>query len=98
MENIYEWAKIAVAVTAIITPISILVGKWMNHGKRIAKCEENNTSICKSLNQLLKENKIVITGVLACLQGLKEQGCNGTVTTSIDLINDFINETAHKEI
>ena len=98
MENVYDIAKWIIAVTTIATPIIVLVRKWMNHDKRIEACEKNNESICKSLNQVLAENKIQIVGILACLEGLKEQGCNGAVTYSIELIKNFINDTAHKEI
>lgn len=37
-----------------------------------------------------------IYGVLACLMGLKEQGCNGPVTDAIHAIEKHINKQAHK--
>lgn len=86
------------AIMAIATPITILIKKWLDHDKRIEKCEQNHNSICENLNQVMKENRIQICGILACLEGLREQGCNGKVTESIRLINEFINESAHKEI
>lgn len=98
MENVYDIAKWIAAVSIIATPIIALVRKWMLHDKRIEVCEKQSENICKSLNQMLAENKIQIAGILACLEGLREQGCNGAVTRSIVLINDFINDTAHKEI
>lgn len=45
----------------------------------------------------MKEEMCLLTyGVLACLQGLKEQGCNGSVTAAIDKIEKHINQEAHK--
>ena len=45
----------------------------------------------------MKEEQTVLThGVLACLKGLKEQGCDGPVTEAIEQIEDFINKRAHK--
>lgn len=45
----------------------------------------------------MKEEMCLLTyGVLACLQGLKEQGCNGPVTAAIDKIEKHINQEAHK--
>ena len=35
-------------------------------------------------------------GVLACLKGLKEQGCNGPVTEAIQTIEKHLNVEAHK--
>ena len=36
-------------------------------------------------------------GILACLKGLKEQGCNGPVTEAIDKIEKHINKQAHDQ-
>lgn len=35
-------------------------------------------------------------GVLACLKGLKEQGCDGPVIDAIERIEEHINKQAHK--
>ena len=35
-------------------------------------------------------------GVLACLKGLKEQGCNGPVTAAINKIETHLNQRAHE--
>ena len=44
----------------------------------------------------LKEDQAILTvGVLACLKGLKEQGCNGPVTEAINKIETHLNERAH---
>lgn len=45
----------------------------------------------------MKEEMCLLTyGVLACLKGLKEQGCNGPVTEAIGKIEKFMNKEAHK--
>lgn len=45
----------------------------------------------------MKEEMCLLTyGVLACLKGLKEQGCNGPVTVAIDKIEKHMNQEAHK--
>jgi hypothetical protein len=45
----------------------------------------------------LKEEQGLLTyGVLACLKGLKEQGCNGPVTEAIRRIEAYINRKAHE--
>lgn len=36
-------------------------------------------------------------GILACLKGLQEQGCNGPVTEAIDKFEKFINKRAHDQ-
>ena len=47
--------------------------------------------------QAIKEEQaILVYGVLACLKGLQEQGCNGPVTKAIDKLEKHLNLTAHK--
>ena len=48
------------------------------------------------ISAIKEEQSILTKGVLACLKGLKEQGCNGPVTEAIKQIEDHINEEAHK--
>lgn len=45
----------------------------------------------------IKEEQCLLTyGVLACLKGLSEQGCNGPVTEAINKIERHINKSAHR--
>lgn len=47
--------------------------------------------------KLIKEEQTVLVyGILACLKGLKEQGCNGPVTEAINLIEKHLNKEAHR--
>lgn len=46
----------------------------------------------------LKEEQCLLTyGILACLKGLKEQGCNGPVTEAVDKIEKHLNKKAHDQ-
>ena len=45
---------------------------------------------------LKAEQCLLIRGVLACLKGLKEQGCNGPVTEAIQKIEKHLNIEAHR--
>lgn len=45
----------------------------------------------------LKEEMCLLTyGVLSCLKGLKEKGCDGPVTEAIGKIEKHMNEEAHR--
>lgn len=47
--------------------------------------------------EALKEEMCLLTyGVLSCLKGLKEKGCNGPVTEAIEKIEKHINKEAHR--
>lgn len=42
------------------------------------------------------EQQILTYGILACLKGLQEKGCNGPVTEAIDKIEKHLNQKAHE--
>ena len=50
----------------------------------------------KEITHIKDEQAVLISGVLACLKGLKEQGCDGPVTEAINKIEKHINHAAHK--
>ena len=43
-----------------------------------------------------EEQTLIVYGVLACLKGLREQGCNGPVTRAIDKLERHLNIEAHR--
>ena len=51
----------------------------------------------KELIAIRKEQTLICYGVLACLKGLKEQGCNGPVTAALDKLEKHLNQAAHEE-
>lgn len=42
-----------------------------------------------------EEQTLLTYGILACLKGLSEQGCNGPVTEAINKIEKHLNQRAH---
>jgi len=70
---------------------------------RFAKIEEKMTFFenkekthDSEINESKEEMLILLKGQLACLKGLKEQGCNGPVTQSINEIEIYLLNQAHK--
>ena len=49
------------------------------------------------IERMKSEQCLLTYGILACLKGLKEQGCNGPVTEAIDKIQKHINKQAHDQ-
>lgn len=41
------------------------------------------------------ELQLLTYGVLACLKGLQEKGCNGPVTEAVNRIEKYLNQKAH---
>lgn len=79
----------AALVTALITMITYInkIHDW------IQKMDSQDEEI----KGIKEEQRILVGGILACLKGLKEQGCNGPVTRGINEIEDYINKKAHDE-
>ena len=51
----------------------------------------------RDLDAIREEQTLLTYGVLACLKGLQEQGCNGPVSEAIDKIEKHINLMAHNQ-
>ena len=51
----------------------------------------------QELAAIRHEQTLICYGVLACLKGLKEQGCNGPVTAALDKLEKHLNQAAHEE-
>lgn len=49
------------------------------------------------IERVKSEQCLLTYGMLACLKGLKEQGCNDSVTEAIDKIEKHINKQAHNQ-
>lgn len=84
-----EIIKAAAVLSALVAICGFLIAiyKWY------ARQEAQDVEIAR----IKKEQCLVIYGILACLKGLKEQGCNGPVTEAVDKIEKYINKAAHDE-
>lgn len=49
----------------------------------------------KSIKEIKDEQSILTAGILACLKGLVELGCDGVVKEQISNIEKHLNEKAH---
>ena len=83
-ETIIAAAGVLAALTAIGAAVYKVI-QW------IQKQEKQSVDI----NALKEEQCLLTYGVLACLKGLKEQGCNGPVTEAINKIEKHLNQAAH---
>ncbi len=79
---------IASVITAVGAILSLVIGiiHWI----------DRQNSQDKQIKAIKDKQRIIVSGLLACLQGLKEQGCNEPVTKGIEDINKYLNEEVHK--
>lgn len=85
-------AQVIITIASVITALGVIFGAVFAFHNWLLKREKNNIDI-KSIKE---EQSILTKGVLACLKGLKEQGCNGPVTEAIQDIEEYVNKQAHK--
>ena len=79
-------------LAATITALGVVFGAIFAAYKWFLKQEKQD----KDIKAIKEEQTILTQGILACLMGLKEQGCNGPVTEAIDRIETYLNKQAHK--
>ena len=79
-------------LAATITALGVIFGAVFAVYKWVLKHEKQD----KDIKSIKEEQTILTEGILACLKGLKEQGCNGPVTDAIDKIETFLNQRAHR--
>ena len=84
--------EIVLTVASVITALGVILGLFITIHKWVLRQSKQDEDI-KSIKE---EQKVLTTGVLACLKGLKEQGCDGPVTEAIISIEDHLNKEAHK--
>lgn len=102
MQITVTWQSIITAA-AVVGAVAGLVGyfskvvRWVDkqneQDEKIQKLEQHHEEDIKSLKE---EQALLIDGVLACLMGLQEQGCNGPVTKAIDKYTAYLNKKAHE--
>ena len=85
--------EIIITTASIITALGVIFGILFGFFKWLLKRERNDVEI----KDIKAEQSILTKGVLACLKGLKEQGCDGPVTIAIRAIEDHLNNHAHKQ-
>lgn len=84
--------EIIITTASVITALGVILGLFITIHKWVLKQNKQDDDI----SSIKEEQSILTKGVLACLKGLKEQGCDGPVTTAIVEIEDHLNKEAHK--
>jgi len=87
-----EIADIIIVIASVITALGTIIACFTTIHKWVLRQNKQDEDI-KSIKE---EQKVMTTGVLACLKGLKEQGCDGPVTEAISSIENHLNKEAHK--
>lgn len=88
----------AIGSIGVISGFVFGIYKWVDNRvlRKIDTLEKDVSELKKESKDNKEENMILLKGQLACLKGLKEQGCNGPVTESIHEIEQYLIEKNHR--
>ena len=95
LRELQSLASVLGALTAI-GAVAYKIIKWFQaQEKQTTDIEDLKKQEKEDIKAMEDELCLLTYAVLACLKGLKEQGCNGPVTEAIGKIEKHINQKAH---
>ena len=85
--------ELIVEFAALLTALGVIGGAALWGVKFVARQKKQD----HELAAIRQEQTVICYGVMACLRGLKEQGCDGPVTAALDKLEKHLNQAAHEE-
>lgn len=89
----YIDAKTLIELATLLTALGVIGGAALWAVKFVDRQKKQD----QELTAIRKEQTLICYGVMACLRGLKEQGCDGPVTAALDKLEKHLNQAAHEE-
>lgn len=84
-QTIITAAAVVTGLTVLGTTAVKIVQFWL---------EQKNQE--QEIDHVKREMGLICYGVLACLDGLKQMGCDGNVTQAKNDLEKYLNKTAHQ--
>lgn len=82
-----------ISLATLITALGAIFGvvRWG------VKYIEHDREQDEKLKAIQKEQKVICYGIMSCLRGLREQGCDGPVEEALARLEKHLNEAAHND-
>ena len=84
-------ADTLIRLAALLTALGVIGGVALWCFRFVQRDKKQD----RELTVIRKEQTLICYGVMACLKGLKEQGCNGPVTEALSKLEKHLNQAAH---
>ena len=81
-----------ITVAAVLSAAAAILGAIFAAYRWYLKQEKQDEDIA----QMKEENRMVMRGILASLDGLEQLGCNHSVPQMRNELEEYINQQAHK--
>lgn len=85
-----DWDTI-ISAGKVIGALGVITGLFVGIYKFVERDKRQQAEI----EAIKKEQAMICFGIVACLEGLKEQGCNGPVTEALNRMEKHLNNAAH---
>lgn len=82
-----------ITLVAFFAKIVRWVDKQNEQDEELKSLKKHHEDDVKAIKE---EQTLLVYGILACLKGLSEQGCNGPVTEAISKYEKYLNQKAHQ--
>lgn len=102
MQITLTWQTIITASAVVAASIALIAVfakavRWMDKQKQQTEdIESLRATHTHDMEDIKHEQTLLVYGILACLKGLNEKGCNGPVTEAINKIETHLNKKAHE--
>ena len=94
-QTIITVAAVLAAVAAILKYYNKVYDLVKHQKEQDNDIAEVRKTVDEEIKDIKEEQQLLTYGVLACLKGLSEQGCDGAVTDAIAKIEKHLNAKAH---
>ena len=84
-------ATLITTIASVFSSLVVIFGAVFSIYRFVTHQSEQDREIKK----MKEEQQVVCYGVLACLRGLREQGCDGPVDDAITKLEKLLNQQAH---
>ena len=91
-------AAVIGAVATILRYYNKAYNLVQHQAEQDAKIAEIKKQHEEDVKTVRAEQTLITYGVLACLKGLREQGCDGAVADAIAKFEKYLNQAAHGQI
>ena len=80
-----------IAIGSVLTAVGVIWKTLRKVNDFVQRQEKQDVELAA----IRSEQTLVCYGILACLKGLREQGCNGPVTEALNKLEKHLNAAAH---
>ena len=87
-------ADMVIRAASLLSAFGVLAGGI----GAVCKLVERDRRQSEKIRAIQSEQTLICYALLACLKGLKEQGCNGPVTEAIHRVEKHLNQKAYEDL